>query len=493
MYNVLIVDDDFRDRNGICNTIKKIQLPLITFTADCGSEALNILKREKIDILITDIKMPDMLGTELAKVARKENPELTIILVSAHKDFQYAQSAIDFGAIKYLLKPYFIDELVAALNDAIEICHIKNKSGNLQSQERDSQTNNIILNYLNGDSNATTEQLTSVIGQDEIQLVLIKFLKTNNDDKKAIDKLKKLLAPSPTLITLPNSRYLILFKNKSVTSQDHFENIIEIFRNDLETEICITYSPFASIDQLPEEYKHITQTSEYFFFTNIGLVISTKDIISNDDKGAPSVDIIMDKIKLLIEMENYTDFIPMIALLFNTLKHTQHFSALYAKCISSNIINSLYKKQKFTISEQEILVKIFSSNSADEIVLLFKEIVEKFTANTAESDVHRLVSKTLNIIENDYMNDISLEYISEKLYISPSHLSRLFKKETGKNFIDFLKEYRLKKACELLKNTNIRITEISKMVGYDSTSYFTTIFHKFYNITPAQFREKGDN
>ena len=63
----------------------------------------------------------------------------------------------------------------------------------------------------------------------------------------------------------------------------------------------------------------------------------------------------------------------------------------------------------------------------------------------------------------------------------------------AKNFIDFLKEYRLKKARDLLKNTNIRINEIAKMVGYDSASYFTTIFHKYYNTTPAQYREKGDN
>ena len=490
MYNVLIVDDDFRDRNGICNTIKKFQLPLNTFTADCGGEALNVLKCEKIDILITDIQMPDMLGTELAETARKENPNLTIILVSAHKDFQYAQSAINFGAIKYLLKPYFIDELVSSLNDAIEICVSK---ANQNMGEFENKANDIILNYLNAKDNTRFEDVSRYLGNDETQLVLIKFLKTSGDERLALEKLTKLLSPAPFIISLPNARYLALHKNKAGSSQEFFENIIEIFRNDFDTEICITYSPFASLNQLPNEYKRLNQTSEYFFFTDIGLVISAKDIIFGGNAGAPSVDMIMDKINLLIEMENYTDFIPMVALLFNTLKHTQHFSALYAKCIASNIINSLYKKHKFPVSEQEILVKIFSSNSADEIVLLFNEIVEKLTTDSNDAEIHRLISKTINIIENDYMNEISLEIIAERLYISPAHLSRLFKKQTGKNFIDFLKEYRLKKACELLKNTNLRVTEISKTVGYDSTSYFTTIFHKFYGITPAQYREKGEN
>lgn len=492
MYNVLIVDDDFRDRNGICNTIQKFELPLITFTADCGTEALNVLKHEKIDILITDIQMPDMLGTELAASARKANPELTIILVSAHKDFQYAQSAINFGAIKYLLKPYFIDELVSSLKEAIEICATKQESSR-SFEETVSKNNNIIIDFLNGNSSCSNDEVSKLFEQSEVQLVLIKFLNTQINEKEAYKKLQKLLSPSPILISLPNSRCLAIHKNKENDSQDFFENIIEIFRNDLETEICITYCPFAAIGQLRDEYKHLNQTSEYFFFANIGLVISAKNIISRDGNDTPSVDMIMDKIHLLIEMENYTDFVPMVALLFNTLKHTQHFSALYAKCIASNIVNLLYKKHKFTESEQEFLVKIFSSNSADEIVLLFKDVIEKLDANNTAADVHRLISKTLNIIENEYMNEISLEFVAEKLYISPAHLSRLFKKETGKNFIDFLKEYRLKKACELLRNTNFRVTEISKMVGYDSASYFTTVFHKFYNITPAQFREKGEN
>ncbi len=490
MFNVLIVDDDFRDRNGICSTIKKFQLPLCTFTAEGGIEALDILDKEKIDILITDVKMPDMLGTELAEKARKQNPDLTIILVSAHKDFQYAQSAINFGAIKYLLKPYYIDELVSCLKEAIDICRAKSDTTRVDNAENIK----LLLDYLNVKSNVTLQQAEEIIQQDKVQLILIKFIKKEGATDKLFAEFERLLSPTPIIIPLQNSMCVILNKNHKKCSQAQLEEIVEFFRNNLDTEICITYGPFTNIAQLPDEYKRLKQTGEYFFFTDIGLVISTQDIISPSGEGAPSVDMIMDKIQLLIEMENYTDFIPMVALLFKTLKHTSHFSALYAKCISSNIINLLYKKHKFTVSEQEILVKIFSSDSAEEIVMLFKEIVENINNKDDGVDTKRLISKCLNIIENKYMmNDISLEYIAEKLYVSPAHLSRLFKKQTGKNFIDFLKEYRLKKASELLKNTNLRVNEIAKMVGYDSTSYFTTIFHKYYNTTPAQFREKGDN
>ncbi len=490
MYNILIVDDDFRDCKGICNTIKKFRLPLCSFTAECGTEALSILRREKINILITDIKMPDMLGTKLAEEAKAINPQLVIILVSAHKDFQYAQSAISFGAIKYLLKPYFIDELVATLNDAIKICNLQQE---IKSTPPVSANNSIILNYLNDKGNVSIEQISNIIPNEKIQLIVMRVLKQPIPLDKLYQQLDEFFAPQPFIISLQNSEYIILNRNTKNSDQKYFEALVNLFLEKFHMEICITYSPFTEVSGLPDEYKRIRQISEYFFFASTGLVVSTGEIASNHKDDHLSVDMLMDKIYLFIDIGNYTEFVSSVSLLFNSLKQNSHFSSLYAKCISSNILNRLYKKHKFEESEQEIIAKIFSSSSADEIVALFKEIIDEISAESNKADTHRLISKSLSIIETDYMNDISLEYIAEKLYISPSYLSRLFKKEIGKTFIEFLKEYRLKKACELLKNTNLRVTEISKMVGYDSSSYFNTIFHKFYNTTPAQFREKGNH
>ncbi len=493
MYNILIVDDDFRDCKGICNTIKKFKLPLQAFTAECGKEALNILKHEKINILITDIQMPDMLGTKLAEEARNQNPNLVIILVSAHKNFQYAQSAINFGAMRYLLKPYFINDLVSTLNDAINTCNIQ-ASKESAPVFRTSATNSTILNFLSNKEEISAEHIKTVIGSQEIQLVEIKILKHPISLDEMYKRFDEIFAPRPFIIPLQNSEFLILNQNKENSDHKYFESVLDLFIKKYQSEICITYSPFTEILHLPEEYKRIRQITEHFFFSDAGIVVSTDDIIpSSNTDNYMSVDLLMDKIYLFIDIGNYTEFVSAISLLFNTLKQSSHFSSLYAKCISSNILNRIYKKHKFKESEQEIISKIFSSGSADEIVSLFEDIVNEITVADNKADTHRLISKSLSIIETEYMDDISLEYIAEKLYISPSYLSRLFKKEIGKTFIEFLKEYRLKKACELLKNTNLRVTEISKMVGYDSSSYFNTIFHKFYNTTPAQYREKGNH
>lgn len=492
MFNILIVDDDFRDRQGICNTIKKYEIPLLSHTAECGDDALRILKTEKIDILMTDIKMPDMLGIELAETAKKLNSGLIIIIMSAYKDFQYAQSAIGFGAIKYLLKPYSIEELVDTLNNAIGICSRKerNKQKSVQSAAF-SATGNMLLNYLNGKSEVSSEEIYAALNTKKIQLVFIRVLNHNLSSDKIYCQLAELFVSEPFIISLQNSEYIILNQSLPNSTGEFFTLVTDLFLNKFNLQICITYSPFVEISLLPEKYKHIRRISEYFFFTDKSLILYTEDIADSNSNDSISIDFLMEKIYFLIEMGNYSEFILSISQLFNTLKQNAHFSSIYAKCISSNIINRLCKKHHIKEIEQKLIEKIFSSNSADEIVALFSELIGQVSDTSNANDTKRLISKCLSLIENEYMNNISLVYIAEKLHISPSYLSRLFKKETGKTFIDYLKEYRLKKACELLINTNLRITEIAKTVGYDSYSYFNTLFSHFYGITPAQYREKG--
>ena len=91
------------------------------------------------------------------------------------------------------------------------------------------------------------------------------------------------------------------------------------------------------------------------------------------------------------------------------------------------------------------------------------------------------------------MKDIGLEYIAEKVYLTPSYLSYLFKKQTGKSFVKYLTVFRLKKAKKLLVDTNMRIVDICEQVGYSKLSYFCAIFKNNYGETPARYRERGGN
>ena len=101
------------------------------------------------------------------------------------------------------------------------------------------------------------------------------------------------------------------------------------------------------------------------------------------------------------------------------------------------------------------------------------------------------IRQILEIVEQEYMHDISLEQIADRVQLSPSYLSFYFKKETGRNFIKYLTVYRLEKAKELLRNTDIKVIAISEMVGYLNSSYFCLLFKNYTGMTPARYREEA--
>lgn len=116
MYRILIVDDEEMERNGLCSLINKFQLPLFVFTQNNGQTALDFLRKNPVDIVCTDIKMPFMDGLELCSEIRKLYPDIYLILLSAYGQFDYAKQAIHIKIDEYLLKPISPKELFEALH-----------------------------------------------------------------------------------------------------------------------------------------------------------------------------------------------------------------------------------------------------------------------------------------------------------------------------------------------------------------------------------------
>ena len=94
------------------------------------------------------------------------------------------------------------------------------------------------------------------------------------------------------------------------------------------------------------------------------------------------------------------------------------------------------------------------------------------------------------IILTEYGKALSVDEIAERVFISPSHISRMFKKQTGETILDYLQSVRMKKALELMKQPKYKIYEIAEQTGYGNASYFGMVFKKYYGETPAKYRER---
>ena len=140
-----------------------------------------------------------------------------------------------------------------------------------------------------------------------------------------------------------------------------------------------------------------------------------------------------------------------------------------------------------------VLQEINSALTYEELSLA----IDKYFSHSIESSekasgpYSKFVQGAIDRIEKNYSGMVSLSIVAESLSITPPYLSRLFLQETGKNFIDYLIEYRITKAKELLSNSKLCINDISKQVGYPDPQYFCTIFRKKTGITPNQFRKNS--
>ena len=132
MFKLLVVDDEEKERNGITVLIKKYTYPFETFQAKNGVEALGMIRKGSFDVLLTDIRMPFMNGLELIKEVQKLGDWMIFIIYSAFADFEYAQSAVSLGVLKYLLKPITLTDFRQLFTEVETLC--LNKSGNEKTE-----------------------------------------------------------------------------------------------------------------------------------------------------------------------------------------------------------------------------------------------------------------------------------------------------------------------------------------------------------------------
>lgn len=126
--------------------------------------------------------------------------------------------------------------------------------------------------------------------------------------------------------------------------------------------------------------------------------------------------------------------------------------------------------------------RIFAESLA---ITKIKEVVE---TNTEGKVLEGYVARALDLMEKRFITGITVEEASHELGLSAGHFSRMFKQETGKTFLDYLQNIRIKRSIELLKDPRVKIYEIADLVGYTDSRYFTKVFKKAVGKTPTEFR-----
>jgi two-component system, response regulator YesN len=517
MYTYIVVDDESLIRRG---TIKKLEALKETVTcvgeASNGNEALSLIDAQNPDIIITDMNMPIMDGTQFLPLLSDKYPDKRLIIISGYKDFEYTRHAISAKAVDYILKPFSKEEIQKTVLKAIKQIADKHALQNkidLSESEKEraryeydiQMLKNVILGYHIASTTISSSQLKFIDKTHDLVLITIRsstplleeslqnFLSENGFGDLAIYLQH---------IHCNNLGFLILFvpEKAAISVSDLCKQVVNSLSAHLST---LNINTFFGISNVHSDLKSLNSA-----FGESVAALNSRGICSNQQYTFFSY---VANEPLSMNWDKYEEFLFRIesgmtgqikALLddlfdyFKSLKHcTLSDVKYYCFQLADNakIIMSEYLEQVNTntvsASMQNILNSMFS-------LIEIKQYYEQFFTNITEILKSKSVYSSNDVIEKmqiyakrNYYKNLNVEFLSSLFYMNRSYCSHLFKEKTGENFVDFVNQIRIDKAKELLKNTDKKMYQISKSVGYDNVKYFFRIFKKLERITPEQYRK----
>ena len=530
MYTLLIVDDEDLIRSAVSTIIDWKSLGFSTiYEADNGRAALEICRTCKIDLVLTDIVMPFMDGLALSEALKTEFPELHVVILSGHEDFEYAKQSVDLGVMNYILKPVGASSLYLKMKEICKKLHLE-KSEKQYISKMKSQLHQsipimqekflyVLVCTEYGKRSDIHEKIKSLelpltSSQYIIGIVETDMSFVDNTDVELYLFITKnivmdVIGHGHCLFDDNNNHVIIVFNVEEINEDaqrimyDTLQVIQMSVSDILKVNItCAEGSLVQDLGDLNRSYNEaltaldcryslgynrvyyindldFIEKSFFYPFDGIKDLINSVKFLTQQD-----IEICMRKIcaDLLTSKSLSSPNIKMvfIEIISNLLKELSN-----SKQVSDNVWN-----MGFSLFNQ-----LESMKSVDEVsknLLAFSIRVSQELHKLQSDSCQLIIQRAKEYIENNYMDEsVSLSTAAENVVVSTGYLSVLFKKETGINFVDYLTNTRMEHAKKLLKNTEMKSYEIAYAIGYSNPHYFSISFKKYSGMTPSEYKNSG--
>ena len=500
MMRVLIVDDEKLEREGLKYLLSQENWENEIYEAANGKQAMEVLRTKSVDLLLTDIKMPHMDGLELSGLAKKENESLRIIIFSGHNDFSFAQEAIRYGVSDYILKPVNPDSFHEVIERAYQEIEKDRDKEDKELKEKNFLQQYFLQNYIYSGNKEILEDARELIDLTVWNTwhcaMLLEMGKNffDSDEEKFAEDLRKEFPGAFFYLNLNGKQSLLLFADAYCDYQLVANHICTFMRKKYNAEVYLAVSSkFQGYENLPEIMSQLEQQMEEKFYHPEKHIFSSEE----DSLKMVSREVVDSRLMQMISEDISRKDTEQLWKHFNSLKNKYldnvYYSAMYIKFVFSNVIQELYQEHKFSEEhrlEQEI-DKLYNCKDIVEILSMTENCIRDYESfvNESENDSRDEVFAVKNYIYTHYSEDLNLETLAEKVFLSSGYLSFIFKKETGMNLNRFIRVFRMEKAKEFLNTTNMKVAQISEKVGFANVSYFCRSFREYYGISPESYRK----
>lgn len=523
---LLIVDDERHLVESIIASLSWVEHGITDVRpAYSGKQALEELEREPADLVITDIHMPGISGIELIGTIKSRWPRTACMLLTGHAEFEYAQEGLKHKVSHYLLKPVKDEELLTSVREAVDSIRQEREQLRALVQSQAMLRHhlpvlraNLLNNLIQGRSwhdRKLAEELSlydiPVRVGDPISLLLIRIedrqQRYGPSDMPAMgfavaNIVDELLGDGYCSWSCEDlyGHLLIVVKHSGEEHEGHLrqlERLVDesrpIVSRLLHLTVSIVLSPVGAFpDNLVELYQRCVATIR----SRIGFDSDVVVRLNGDAKSTPRVVSALYAPPLfahLLEAGNWSAARDKLNEIFREWRTRYSGSAEHLHeieyALKAAFSYYVHKIGRFLTDyglQQSAEIKGIGELEYWASAMLDK-LQEEMNAEISETR-HSLVSQIQLFLQSRLSEDVSLQAIADHVFMHPTHISKVFKKETGENITDYLLRLRMEKAVFLLKDSKYKIYEVAGLLGYKNPTYFIKVFKEHFGMTPQEFR-----
>lgn len=518
---ILIVDDEPLQRNNIAQMVQNSSLEFERIlTSNNAISALDIIEMEQPEIVLTDICMPKMDGTELALRLHEKYPKILVVFITGHEDFKYAQAGIEAKVFDYILKPIDSVQTLRCIAKAQKSC--------LEEQKRHEQ-DQIFARFLQEHLRSVQQQLiesllTYSVDQDQAllahrqqlfqmdfhryRLAIAHSIPTGQSEHpfeesyyyayQAADFLHH-CQPSWITLAIGGGTYIVVPLSNQKTQGENSQLLHELSR--LNVLLCKRYHQRFHIavseasDDLRELKKLKMQTTLCIERMNSE---QSNDLLFYEDiniskRRTSSMSVELESLHTFIRVTNSKKAGELLTVLFQKLRGQDDETITDTiRLIVSQMLLAMKEEGAKSIELQMQGEELIRSCCKGEVtlpsLLAFSDCVCN-AVNDAQSRINnQLIEQVKEYINDHFAEPIGLNQAAANIQRSPTYISRLFSQQTNSTFTHVLTDRRMAEAKRLLSDTALSVAEIAAKTGYPNVRYFYRVFLAQVGMTANDYR-----
>ena len=518
MYSIIIADDDKFIQKGLAEGSYWKELGFeVLGTFDDGEQALEFLRSVQVDVVLTDIKMTYMGGIELARYVHEAQLPCKVVFISAYKEFELALQAIQYGVKDYILKPTVEEKIIEVFKKIRKELDEKAKDVELRSQIDtywrelrpiliEKFVNNLTMGALQ-DKNVVFQRMKFLYPDINAECCACALVDMEILDYEQFTQKSKNYGTeqiSDAIYSFINfyqdaGYFHVVFKYKGTLRLfiimkeccGSHEEVFALFEQQLE-HFCEAFQEIFAWHAAVKIEKFFRNVYEVMDYQGDGLHMSA---------GQENDEIYLQQNKLEI-MDNIRE--GNIGLAQNIMHNSLSKVLETDLCLGKSFVKDVFAGMTDFLREKNPaeLVKMRSFldynnvsklNSAHEIILYCNRIFDRLKSLEdmhVVTDEHNLMNRIVNHVDLHIYEDICLEDIASEFFVSVRHMRRIFKSQTGENFLQYVTARKMEKAKELLQNSEYKVYQVGERLGYKTPRHFAKLFYNHYGYYPSQVRQE---